>query len=224
MSRSSIWDFSIGPSEAFEAMHASRLGNVTGVLLLATSGGSSPVRGRDPAHLERRGEGRFTPVARLLEGLFEETLLVGGDPESEAPGRRVEDFEGPPCALRGLAAALEAASNERVLVVASDLSFLSSDLLLALTSWPEHDAVVVCDACDAGGDHPLCTIYRREVVLPIVREQLASGRLTLDALLARIDSARVTLLTLGLGDLASRTGTNAIAPESMAGFVRKDGC
>ena len=206
-------------------MHSSRLGNVTGALLLAP-GGSSTGRGRDPAHLAREGEGegRFTPVARLLEGLFEETLLVGGDPEPDAPGRRVEDFEGSPCALRGLTGALEAASNERVLVVSSDLSFLSSDLLLALTSWPEHDAVVVWDAYDAGGDHPLCAIYRREAVLSIVREQLASERLTLDALLGRIDCARVTLVELGLGDLASRTRTKAIAPDEVTGFVRTEGC
>jgi len=199
-------------------MHASRIGNVTGALLL---GGASTRMGRDKAHLEWNGERWSTRAARMLDGLFEETLLVGGDPEPDAPGRRVADPEGPRCALRGLAGALEAASNERVLVIATDLPLLSPELLLALTCWPEHAAVV---PCDAGGDHPLCAMYRCGEVLPIVREQIAGERLSLAALLERIDTARVTLEEFGLGDLALRTLSNVNTPDELSGLIRSEGC
>jgi hypothetical protein len=89
--------------------HAGRIGNVTGALLL---GGRSTRMGRDKARLEWQGEAWSTRIARLLDDLFEETLLVGGEPEREAPGARVADPAGPACALRGLVGALAAASAE----------------------------------------------------------------------------------------------------------------
>ena len=93
MCRSWTRVFSTRPSGASEAMQTSLLGNVTGALLL---GGESTRMGRDKARLEWRGETLSTRAARLLAGLFSETLLVGGDPEQVAPGRRISD---PPCKL-----------------------------------------------------------------------------------------------------------------------------
>ncbi len=191
-------------------MQTSRLGNITGALLL---GGESNRMGRDKAHLEWKGEAWSTRTARLLDGLFVETLLVGGDPESAAPGKRVVDTAGPACALRGLVGALEAASSERVLVVATDLPLLVEDLLLALTAWPESDIVVPTDEF---GDHPLCAVYRREVCLPIAREQLESGRLSLRELLSRVESARVSLEDLGVADLGSGLLANINTPDDLA--------
>jgi molybdopterin-guanine dinucleotide biosynthesis protein A len=187
-----------------------QLGNVTGALVL---GGGSRRMGRDKAHLEWHGERWSTRAARQLEALFAETLLVGGAPESDAPGRRVSDPPGPPCALRGLVGALEAASAQRVLVVATDLPLLCDDLLLALTAWPERDVVV---PCDAGGDHPLCAIYRRDRCLPVARAHLGSGRLALRDLLVALDTDHVTLSRLGLADLGSAPLTNVNTPEELA--------
>ncbi|MBJ20150.1 MAG: molybdenum cofactor guanylyltransferase [bacterium] len=196
-------------------MRAGRLGNVTGALLM---GGASSRMGRDKAGLEWDGEPWGIRAARLLEGLFEEILLVGGDPAPDAPGRRVADPAGPRCALRGLVAALGAASSERVLVIATDLPLLSADLLLALTAWPEYDAVV---PSDAQGDHPLCAIYRRDTVLPMARDRLACERLSLKGLLERIDTARVTLAEFGLGDLGSQPLTNVNTPDDLAGLAAR---
>lgn len=191
-------------------MDGSLLGNVTGALLL---GGESKRMGRDKAHLEWRGESFSTRAACLLAGLFSETLLVGGEPQSTAPGRRVSDSSGPACALRGLVTALEAATSPRVLVVATDLPFLGEDLLLALTAWPESDVVVPADDERA---HPLCAIYRREVCLPIARAHLDSGRLSLRSLLEEVDSDRVSLEDLGLGDLGYAPLTNINTPGDLA--------
>lgn len=191
-------------------MPSATFGNVTGALLL---GGHSTRMGRDKARLEWQGEAWSTRTAKLLAGIFEETLLVGGEPPPDAPGRRVPDPEGPECALRGLVGALEAASCERVLVVATDLPLLSEDLLLALVAWPEQDAVV---PVDADGAHPLCAIYRREPSVAVARRRLESGALALHGLLDALATDRVSLDDLGLADLGPAVLTNVNTPDDLA--------
>ena len=191
-------------------MRSSLLGDVTGALLL---GGESTRMGRDKAHLEWRGETLSTRAANLLASLFSETLLVGGEPEPLAPGRRVSDPPGPGCALRGLVGALEAATSPRVVVIATDLPFLSEDLLLALTAWPESDVVA---PVDAEGAHPLCAIYRRDICLSVARSRFDSDRLSLRDLLADVDSDLVPLEALGLADLAPAPLTNINSPDELA--------
>jgi molybdopterin-guanine dinucleotide biosynthesis protein A len=191
-------------------MQTGLFGNVSGALLM---GGDSKRMGRDKARLEWQGEAWSTRTARMLARLFAETLLVGGEPEPDAPGQRVPDRDGPACALRGLVGALDAATSERVVVVATDLPLLAEELLLALTAWPEDDIVV---PSDDGGDHPLCAIYRRSVCLPIARAHLESGRLSLRELLGAVSTARVSLEDLGLGDLGAGLLTNVNTPDELA--------
>jgi len=139
--------------------------------------------GRDKARLPLGGVAAATHLAGMLGSLFEEVLLVGGDPPGEAPGRRVPDPEGPRSALRGLVGALEAASSERILMVATDLMSLSPELLLALLVWPEADAVVPRTGAQL---HPLCALYRREPVRTVARRRLRDGELALVDLLGEL--------------------------------------
>jgi len=165
-----------------------RLANVCGALLL---GGDSQRMGQDKAEIEWQGDPLATRVARLLDTFFEETLLVGGSAPPGAPGRIVRDEDdaacraAPHCALRGLVAALAAAQTERIVVLATDMPLVTPELLLALTAWPEADAVV---PRTADGAHPLCAIYRRDSVLEIARANLSRGRLALRELLGAIDT------------------------------------
>lgn len=191
-------------------MPASLLGSVSGALLL---GGESTRMGRDKAHIEWHGETLSTRTARLLARLFEEILLVGGDPGSDAPGRYVADPSGPRCALRGLVGALASATSPRVLVVATDLPYLSEDLLLALTAWPESGVVI---PSDEDGAHPLCAIYQREICLPVARANLEAGRLSLRELFSSVDHCRVSLEDLGVMDLEPPPLTNVNTPEALA--------
>jgi molybdopterin-guanine dinucleotide biosynthesis protein A len=139
-----------------------------------------------------------TRLATLLNGLFEQVLLVGGQPPPEAPGDRVPDLaelsDTPRCGLRGLVSALAAAHAERVLVLATDLPLVTPELVLGLVAWPEADAVV-----PRPGDlpQPLCAVYRREPVLRAARERLLAGRLALQGLLDDLAPAWV-----GPADLA----------------------
>jgi molybdopterin-guanine dinucleotide biosynthesis protein A len=188
-------------------------GRIATVSAAVLSGGISSRMGFDKARAPVAGVPAATRVARLLAGLFEEVLLVGGDPPSEAPGRRVPDLEGPRCALRGLTGALQSACAERVLVVATDLPLLTPDLLLALVAWPEADAVV---PRTRDGSHPLCALYRREAVLPVARSRLAAGELGLTDLLDAVGAAYFGEADLAAVDPGGTALTNVNTPEDLA--------
>ena len=188
-------------------------GRIAAIAAALLVGGASSRMGRDKSRLELAGVANATRLARLLDALFEELLLVGGDPPADTPGRRVADPEGPICALRGLVAALEAARAPRVLVVATDLPLLTPDLVLALVAWPEADAVV---PLDARGIHPLCAIYRREALLPLARAHLAAGRLELRGLLDAVYTSYFEPDDLAGVDPSGRALTNLNTPEDVA--------
>jgi len=187
-----------------------RLANVAGAVLL---GGASERMGRDKARIPVGGVAGATRAARLLDSLFEELLLVGGEPPREAPGRRVPDVDGPRCPLRGLVGALVAAEAPRVLVVATDLPLLRPELLLALVAYPEAPAVV---PRTPDGAHPLCALWDRGAVLPRAREQLAAGRLSLAALLDAVGAAWLEGEDLRLADPEGTALFTANCPEDVA--------
>jgi molybdopterin-guanine dinucleotide biosynthesis protein A len=189
-----------------------RLANVSGALLL---GGASRRMGSDKAHMEIDGEAAAVRLSRRLGTLFEEVLLVGGDPPAAARGRRVADPEGPRSALRGLVAALDAARSERVVVLATDLLGVTPDLLLALTAAPEADAVV--PRTDAGAE-PLCALYRREPVLAEARSRLAGDALALHALLDALDVTWLEGADLAALDPDGTALANLNTPEALAAF------
>ena len=163
-------------------MSSGRFGNVSGAVL---TGGASTRMGSDKARLAIGGVASATRVARCLSLLCEDVVLVGGEPPPDAPGRRAPDRDGPRCALRGVISALAAARAERVWIVATDVPFVTPELLLALVAWPEADAVV---PRSSDGAHPLCALYRREPALAMAERHLAQERLALSALLAALDT------------------------------------
>lgn len=181
-----------------EARSGGGLGNVSAALLMGAREPSAPDPKTGGSARRRRGDEARTPArdaavarsARLLAACFSELLLVGGAPPTNLPGlpgRAVADValpSVPACPLRGLVSALQAASCERVLVVASDLLALPVELVLGLTAWPERDAVV---PRSADFPQPLCAIYRRRAVLEIASARLVAGELELRGLLEAID-------------------------------------
>jgi molybdopterin-guanine dinucleotide biosynthesis protein A len=173
--------------------------------------------GSDKAGLAIGGVASATRVARCLAQLCEDVVLVGGDPPPDAPGRRAPDGDGPRSALRGLVAALDATRAERVLVVATDLPFVTPDLLLALVAWPEADAVV---PRTADGIHPLCALYRRETALAVARRNLAGERLALSALLDKLATRYLDGDDLRAVDPDGTALLNVNTPEDLARVQR----
>ncbi|MCP4040290.1 MAG: hypothetical protein GY733_25330 [bacterium] len=101
---------------------------------------------------------RIEEAARLLTRLFEDVLVIGGD----ATGARAVARKGDEGGVNDLVTALEAAREERVLVLDASEERATAALLLGLTAWPEH--VCVAPRID-GVLQPLCAIYLREEVL-----------------------------------------------------------
>jgi molybdopterin-guanine dinucleotide biosynthesis protein A len=194
-----------------------RLANVSAALLL---GGVSNRMGADKARVEIGGEAAAVRLAARLSALFEEVLLVGGEPPRETPGRRVADPDAPRSALRGLVAALEAATKDRVLVVATDLLGVTPDLLLALVAAPEADVVA---PRTPSGPEPLCALYRREPALGEARRRLAGGRLALHELLAALSVHWLEGGDLSAVDPDGAALANVNTPEELVAFRARAG-
>jgi molybdopterin-guanine dinucleotide biosynthesis protein A len=96
----------------------------------------------------------------------------------------VADPPGPACPLRGLVGALEAAREERVLVLGCGGEPPAPDLVLALLAAPDADAVV--PRTEAGSE-PLRALYRREPVRSRARTRFEAGQLALQELLDELD-------------------------------------
>lgn len=187
-----------------------RLRDVAGAVLL---GGSSTRMGRDKASLTVGGVATATRVARLLTELFEDVLLVGGDPPADAPGRRVPDPPGPPCPLRGIVAALGAAEAERVLIVATDLPLVTPALLLGILAWPRAEVVV---PRPGGVAQPLCALYRREVAKRAASARLQTDRLAAKGLLAELQASYLEDADLAELDPDGVALANLNRPEDLA--------
>lgn len=172
---------------------SSRLGNITGALLLGEYQSDTELSEDD---LAGDWDDDSIRAAELLDGLFSTTLLIGGEPPPRAPGKHITDRSGPSCALRGIVTAFEAASTERVLILSSEFSMVEADLLLALTAWPENDVVVPVDEL---GEYPCCAIYRREACLDRGRARLESKDFALGGLLDDLETTRVSMSELGFG-------------------------
>lgn len=156
------------------------VGRINGLSGAVLKGGASSRMGRDKASLVLGGVPFAARIARLLDAMCCEVLLVGGSPVDGAPGRAVGDPEGPRCALRGLVAALAGAAGDRVLVVATDLPLVTDSLLRGIAAPSAADAVV---PRPDGRPQPLCAVYRRAPALERARERLASERLSLQGFL-----------------------------------------
>ena len=194
-----------------------RFGNVSAALLL---GGASERMGSDKARVELAGAPAAVRLAERLALVCEEVLLVGGEPPPGAEGRRVADPDGPRCALRGLVAALEAAEEERVLVLATDLLGVTPALLLALIAAPEADVVA---PRTPHGPEPLCALYRREPALREARARLAAGQLALHELLGALSVHWLEGDDLAALGAEERTLANVNTPADLAAFRRGAG-
>ncbi len=100
--------------------------------------------------------------------------------------------------LPALARALEAGDEERMLVATVGERGISLDAVLAMTCWPEVEALVYDDT----GSGALVLI-RRETALSHVREALQRGEDDPTAWLASVETERVGPAALGLATPAA---------------------
>jgi molybdopterin-guanine dinucleotide biosynthesis protein A len=143
-----------------------RVATFTGAVL---TGGASVRMGRDKAFLEVDGVPLVLRVADALEAAgAAEVLTVGGDRsalvalglDARADPRQ---GDGP---LGGLLTALELASHDRVVVLATDLAFVTGAVVAALVAGLDRDPspdVAAARAADTpeAAIEPLCAAWRR---------------------------------------------------------------
>jgi molybdenum cofactor guanylyltransferase len=145
------------------------------VSAIVLAGGQSRRMGRDKALIEFQGKPIIAHVIDTLRELSDDVGIVANRSDTYSPfGARVVPDYDPPCGpLGGIAAGLQAAQHDRVVVVACDMPFLNPNLLRYLMVLSgDYEAVV-----PQTGDEfePLHAVYRRACYRPIV-QRLASGQ------------------------------------------------
>jgi hypothetical protein len=149
---------------------AGQLANVSAILIVVSDG-------------ERND--RAKNAAALLARLFEDLVIVGGDPSWGQYGRWI-DRSG----SHGFTAGIECAREERALIVVAsrDSFWFPADLLLGLTAWPEHE--FVGPSTDSEGS-PSCALVQCEAALAVLRalgENEVSALSALEALHEKLDA------------------------------------
>jgi len=163
-------------AEASRVEGSPRLANVSAALLLESD--SERVA---PDRRDLMAEQRLEELALF----FEDIIVVGAPEEIASLSRSEHSVEAPHGkSLAGIAAALEAAREDRVLLLAGDESRVSVELLLALTAWPEHDIVA---PRTEGEVWPYCAVYRKQAVLLKAVELLEAGNTSVEVLFASLD-------------------------------------
>jgi molybdopterin-guanine dinucleotide biosynthesis protein A len=141
--------------------------------------------GADKSQLVVAGRSFIDLQLAVLRPLTSDVMLVDRDDQrAVADGvRLVTDRVRESGALGGLFTALDAAEHDRVIVLACDMPFVTTEFLEYLIERATADAVV---PVDARGRHPICGVFHRRIA-PALKLLIASGRLRVEAALATLD-------------------------------------
>jgi molybdenum cofactor guanylyltransferase len=160
---------------------------------ILAGGRASRFDGRDKSALVVGGRSIFERQLEALSRITDDILIVGARRPSNLRGDVTPRFvpdRVPGCGpLGGLEAALTAARDDAVVVVACDMPFVTAELLGHLLSCAQGYDVVV--PCTERGYHPLCAVYTRGCGAAVAR-RLAEGRLTMTGLLEEVRVHTVT--------------------------------
>lgn len=162
--------------------------------------------GRDKSALVVGGRTILERQIAELSRMTDDLMLVGGDrvdatgPSGHVNLRAVPDRVPGRGPLGGLDAALAAARDDVVFLLACDMPFVTSAFIahviaLATSAGDANRPAIVVPATDRGY-HPLCAVYTRDCQ-PVVARHLAEGRLALKDLLNVMSTsdARVRVVT-----------------------------
>lgn len=153
---------------------------------------------RDKSQLVVEGRTIFQRQLDALAAVTDDVMLVGVDaPPGAIPWcRAIPDGATGLGPLAGLESALREARDTAVIVLACDMPFVTSDLLAFLAARAENaDAVV--PRTDRGY-HPLCAVYLRRCLAPVVR---------------RLQARQLAML-----DFLGEIQVDAVGPEALASF------
>ena len=154
--------------------------------------------GRDKSTLVVGGRTIRARQLAVLTAVTDDIMIVGGDapapPSDEGgPARLVADRVPASGPLGGLDAALAAARDDQVVVLACDMPFVTSALIGHLLVLAAGSDIVVPRT--ERGYHPLCAVYSR-ACRDVVARRLMEGRLALSGVLDEMRVREVTVSEL----------------------------
>jgi len=182
------------------------------------AGGASSRMGTDKSQLLIDGQTFAERIANTLREVTDSVFVVGRLLDnSSLPS--VPDVYPQWGALGGLHAALTACSREWAIVVACDLPFLTSELLLYLANQRlDHDAVVPIQPDQR--PQPLAALYRVEVCRRRATELIEAGRRRPLDLLDAVNTRWVAFDEIRNLERAERFFVNINTPEDYHDEIR----
>ena len=208
-----------------EAMVRARFGNVAGILVCTEERPGEDVAGTaagDESSPTSLGVGLAADSADALAQVFDETWVVGFaglESSAESEWNPVRSESSSP--LARLQSALVRTVAERVFVqagAASSIRPISLDVLLAAIAWPEASISLI--GAEDSVSFLTTAIARRSELMAAANEAVASGEASLDGLLARIATERLSPVDLGVADsglVGPSERLGASSPSSVEG-------
>jgi molybdopterin-guanine dinucleotide biosynthesis protein A len=131
-------------------------------------------------------------IYRQLEPVFSEVILSANDDQVVIPGlRQVKDRYGVSGPLGGVVSVLEESSREINFVIACDIPWVPTELIIRLLDEAEnHDAVVPVDS--RGRFEPLFAVYTKRLV-PVLKRLLDNGEKRIRMVYDLVDTHRMVL-------------------------------
>jgi molybdopterin-guanine dinucleotide biosynthesis protein A len=172
--------------------------------------------GIDKSALQVGGRSILDWQLAQVEQITDDILVVGAGATRERPGVRVIQDRVRDCGpMGGLDAALEAARDPELLLLACDMPFVTAPFLAHLVELTAAAAIVVPRT--ERGYHPLCAAYTRACKAP-VRRRLEEGRLALHQLFEDVRVRVVEGAELERFGVAERLLANVNTPGELHGL------
>ncbi len=177
---------------------------------LILAGGVSRRMGRSKQDLPFGAGTLLERTVAVAREFAEEVVLVGDDAAASRLGlRAAQDWQAGAGPLSGLAGGLAVCPEGQHALLASDLPFLTGDLLRRMERLAGQAEAVV--PVVEGRRHPLCALYRTDCLQP-ARACLSQNRRRMDDLLDRVEFQEVTPEQVQPLDLV-RSVMNVNTPE-----------
>lgn len=186
-----------------------------GAVILA--GGKGRRLGRDKTAILLNGESIISRLISFLNRLrFQEIVVVYGTDvkPSEQPAREVKDLLPGRGSLGGIYTGLTNSSGEFTFVMACDMPFPSSPLILYLLDRAvsgEYDCVI---PSPSGRLEPLFAVYRKTCI-PVIREQINNGDLKISGILPSLHTLVITDTDLDRFDPEHLSFFNINTPDDL---------
>jgi len=182
---------------------------LTGFVL---AGGRSSRMGADKALLSLDGKNLLQHAMRIVAAVCPRAVIVGNPVRYGAFGEVFEDRV-PGCGpLGGVHTALHVTSSDRNLILSVDMPKMTAEFIRWLVNESAGGDELATVPQVAGGNQPLCAVYRREM-LPVIEEAMAAGEYKVDRIFARVATRYLREPQINAAGFSADIFANVNTPE-----------